>query len=93
MSTIKRILERYDLTIEEIESYKKVGIVNNCWADGGFNFSDKVHKYANYLPSKGQKLIDDIDTVCNIHDIMFNRWKTFNDWSIRSTNLVEDRQL
>jgi len=72
MNTIKQIISDNWYTIEQL---KKCKHCNGCWP--------KKHNFFKYLPkfdnSKFDKLKQDMNLICNIHDDMYYKgWNIFD---------------
>ena len=67
----------YDLTNRDWLLLRTNWWANNCWGKWGFSFSrllDDVKHYPNFDNNKFHTLTDDLDFICDNHDIDFSRW-------------------
>jgi hypothetical protein len=90
MNTIDKILDEYSISKEMIKIYKQNWVCNWCWGKGWFNFWEyfrkNVEKFKNY--KKINNFINDLENVCNLHDIEYFRWRNFKDFIIANKNLI-----
>jgi len=80
MKTIDKIIKDNWFNRNELIICKQNWICNWCWWKGWFNFTKALNKLPYFQSDKEKQLLFDLELICNMHDIWFNKWWTFLDF-------------
>ena len=82
MDTIKEILLKRWLTLEDIKELYKRKVCNGCGWKGWINFSEIMKALPYFEEWKWKKLFEDLQIVCCLHDYDYFRWNDYIDFTM-----------
>lgn len=90
MKTIEKILSKENVTKEQLDKLRKLGLVNWMWWKWWIQFTNLIRKIDFIDSEKLNNLLDDLDYISDIHDLEFNTWWWIFDFLNANYKLVNN---